>query len=145
MLDVDAVLNGSLQQVLALRSHDVPLGFFGAGEALGIFQDVFHGHNRRAVLMIGMIQMHDNPSLGLVDTKSQLSPEDILFGLKSGIRLLAPHNGSRSRPAFFPCPEPPLPSLSQSFHPPTASRRICVHWWPRSPRPSHRWASPTRS
>ena len=57
VLDVDAGLDGDLEEVLALGGGDIPLGFVGAGEPLGVFEEELDGDGLGAVIVIGVAEV----------------------------------------------------------------------------------------
>lgn len=62
VLDIDPVLDGDLEEVLAPGGLDFPLAPGGAGQTLGVLEDELNGHVGRAVGMIRMAKMHQNLS-----------------------------------------------------------------------------------
>lgn len=79
VLDVDAVLDGDLEQMLALGRHDAPLGLVRAGQALGVFQEELDRDRRGAVVVVVRVsQVH-----GRVLERDRYGPIDTLIESKS--------------------------------------------------------------
>ncbi len=52
VLDVDTVFDGEFEEVLTLCGFDCPLGFFGAGEGIGVFEVEGDGDLSRGVVVV---------------------------------------------------------------------------------------------
>lgn len=58
VLDVDAVLHGEFEEVLALGTLHLEFGGVLAGESLGVFEEELHGDDGWAVFVIGVAEVH---------------------------------------------------------------------------------------
>lgn len=58
VLDVDAVLHGKFEKVLALGAFHFEFGGVLAGESLGVFEEELDGDDGGAVFVIGVAEVH---------------------------------------------------------------------------------------
>ena len=58
MLDVDAMFDGKLEDVLTFATHEIPFGLLGIGQTFGVFEDEFDRNYRRTMFMITVLEMH---------------------------------------------------------------------------------------
>ena len=81
MLDVDAVFDRKLENVLTFTAHQIPFDLLGIGETFRIFEDELDRNHGRTMFMITVLEMH-----GMLDSKEAMKYAMMIVKMKQ-IRL----------------------------------------------------------